>query len=106
MCRGGEEGGGWGVKQGSSLLVRARFHNFSRYFQGLQSFFKVLVYGNVCVWRGWGGVKQGSSFYVMAKFQDFSRYFQGLQSFFKVLVYGKVSSQIQKHPVCSSSSFI
>ena len=46
--------GGWGVKQGSSLLVRAKFQYFSKYFQGLQSFFKVLVYGNVCVGGGGG----------------------------------------------------
>ena len=29
--------------QGSSLLVRVKFQDFSRYFQGLQSRFKVLV---------------------------------------------------------------
>ena len=59
VCVWGGGGGRWGVKQGSSLLVRARFHDFSRYFQGLQSFFKVLVYGNVCVCV-WGGGGVGS----------------------------------------------
>ena len=82
------------------------FSRFAELFQGLGIRKCVCVEVGGGGERGWGGVKQGSSFYVMAKFQDFSRYFQGLQSFFKVLVYGKVSSQIQKHPVCSSSSFI
>ena len=55
VCVGGGGGGGGGVRQGSSLLVRARFQDFSGYFQGLQSFFQGLgIYGNVCVRRGRG----------------------------------------------------